>query len=72
MFSASFGAPVKLNGALTLGGNVESDFRFSADGGHVLYVADQEVLSYDCVAEKLFWRRMDSSFSPYFPASDCS
>jgi hypothetical protein len=48
--SASFAAPVKLNGALTSGGNVDANFHFSADSSHLLYVADQEALSYHCAA----------------------
>jgi hypothetical protein len=37
-------APVKLNGALTAGGDVDPTFRISGDGSHVLYVADQVAL----------------------------
>jgi len=33
--------PVKLNGSLATGGNVDPDFRFSPDGSRVIYVADQ-------------------------------
>jgi Tol biopolymer transport system component len=34
-------APVKLNGSLVVGGDVDPSFRFSTDGGRVLYAADQ-------------------------------
>lgn len=43
--------PAKLNGALTAGGDVDPTFRISADGSHVLYVADQVALSYECAAQ---------------------
>lgn len=37
------GAPTKLNGQLTLGGDVlEGSLQFSPDSSHVLYLADQE------------------------------
>jgi Tol biopolymer transport system component len=35
-------APVKLNGSLALGGNVDPAFQFSPDSSRVLYVADQD------------------------------
>jgi hypothetical protein len=44
-------APVKLNGQLAFDNDVETSFRLSADGSHVLYVADQEALSYYCAAQ---------------------
>ena len=53
-FAASIliAAPVKLNGTLPLGGDVDPAFQFSADSSRVLYVADQEALSYHCAARR--------------------
>ena len=36
-------APIKLNGTLAPGGDVESDFQFALDGAAVVYRADQSV-----------------------------
>jgi hypothetical protein len=40
--SALLSAPVKLNGSLVLGGNVDASFRFSPDSSRILYAADQD------------------------------
>jgi Tol biopolymer transport system component len=42
-FTAAPGAPVKVNGALATGGNVELDVRWNQDASKLLYRADQEV-----------------------------
>lgn len=45
----SGGTPVRLNATLPVNGDVSTDgLQFSPDGSRVMYVADQEVLSYDC------------------------
>jgi Tol biopolymer transport system component len=42
-FTSTPGAPVKVNGALTAGGNVELDVSWSPDSSKLLYRADEEV-----------------------------
>jgi hypothetical protein len=41
--SVLLSAPVKLNGTLVPGGNVDASFRFSPDSSRILYAADQNV-----------------------------
>jgi Tol biopolymer transport system component len=43
--SALIAAPIKLNGSLTLDGDVDPTFRFSPDSSRILYVADQDTPS---------------------------
>jgi Tol biopolymer transport system component len=44
-FTSTPGAPVKVNGALVAGGNVELDVSWSPDSSKLLYRADQEVVT---------------------------